>query len=165
MRNNKTKSGAADAQKLEERGILKSFKEFNSLDFSILNIQQAKKIFDSYTGEEPDFIIKISDNYIGIELFRLSVDQKKVAFDWSATSQNKKYKRNYKNNYEKLSLNPNRIETPEDFEKYLGKTKELKNDYGISPLFQQDDILTVLEEQIAKKIHKLPNYKTSKVWL
>jgi len=40
-------------------------------NFKLLNINEAKKIYSSYNGENPGFIVEFNGTYIGIEVFEL----------------------------------------------------------------------------------------------
>ena len=57
-------------KKDKEKSILRSYRNNSTNIFEILELCKAKEQFPSYTGENPDFIIKTNNEFIGVELFR-----------------------------------------------------------------------------------------------
>jgi len=65
-------------KKDKEKSIIESYKKNSKANFEILEIDKAREIFPSYTGENPDFIIKAGNEFIGVELFMLCLNKSKI---------------------------------------------------------------------------------------
>lgn len=66
-------------KKDHEESILKDFQRTCKYKFTVLNTNDAQKVFPEYNGENPDFIVQTNDGTcIGIELFRLSAQDKPI---------------------------------------------------------------------------------------
>jgi len=67
-----------EKQKSEEKAILTRFiqeyvKQIDSnSELRILENEEAKLSYPKYNGENPDFVVQFSKEYIGVELFQLS---------------------------------------------------------------------------------------------
>lgn len=102
--------------------------EYNS-SISILTTEEAQKIFPKYNGENPDFIVRINEELIGVELFELTPDK-------------------FYTGIEGIQNNA-----------HFAKTK------GKHELIEIPDITDASIGQINKKMKKLNNYITTKIWL
>lgn len=138
-------------KKDKEKSILENYKKNLNGNFEILELNQAKEIFPSYTGENPDFIIKVKDKFIGVELFRLCLNKSKV--DLSIDG-NKFTNQMHKNSAYLKSFNS--IEKAQELLKTCPE--------AFSPT-RQDDSGDLIREGIKHKIPKSKNYITTKNWL
>ena len=60
-------------KKKQELDVLRKFvKEFDE-NIIILTSNEAKSIFNDYNEENPDFIIRYGEKYIGVELFEFNI--------------------------------------------------------------------------------------------
>lgn len=125
--------------KKEEIEVLQCFIAEYDNKISILTTNEAKSIYSNYNEENPDFIVKYNNEYIGIELFELvSSYNPKLLMSYEEEKLGIKNQHHLKNKREKL------------------KTKLL---------YENEELLKVVPERINKKIGKLKNYVTNKVWL
>ena len=103
-------------------------------------MNKAKSIFKNYNGENPDFVIKYIENYIGVELFELV-----------------------------LSNNQNILMSLEEKKsgiKNLPHLRNIREKLGTKLLYQNEELCNVAVERINDKIlHKIQNYVTNKIWL
>ena len=127
-------------KKKQELDVLRKFvKEFDE-NIIILTSNEAKLIFNDYNEENPDFIIKYGEKYIGVELFELmSSDNQNILL-----SQEEK----------KLGI------------KNLPHLRDKREKLGTNLLYENEELSTVAIERINDKVlHKIQNYVIDKVWL
>ena len=137
--------------KKEEKLILEEYKKISSFDFEILELNQAQKVFSLYTGENPDFIIKVGENYVGVELFMLCLDESKVDLSFD--------EKKYVNRMQKNAALPKKFNSIEKAQEML------KNNPRAFALTRQDDSADIIKERIKQKLTKIKHYVTSKNWL
>lgn len=141
-------------KKIKEETIILEFQKESQLNFQILNTEEAKSKFKNYNGENPDFIILKDSNYIGVELFQLSLDRSRQLegkFDEEGNQ--------FINLPHRDSKIPNIINNiDEESQNYSECIKK----YGLAP---QDPIDDAIMQRISDKILKLDLYVTPKIWL
>lgn len=140
-------------QKNEEEYVIEKFKKV--LNFKILNLNDAKKLYSGYTGENPDFIIHYESDYIGIELFRLCLEKSDVPIQHGDGQ--------YKNLMQMQSLSGyfNELTLEQAQEDLIRR----KNSPSLYPLIPSDDFVEILKEMLSKKIAASEQYVSSKCWL
>jgi len=121
-------------KKKKERNIIECFAKELGIDIEILSCSDARKVFSKYNGENPDFVILYKEDYIGVELFELTRD-------FSPGVYNKTGNKNF----------PHLI-------------SKKKNKLEITGLTQLDDLGDILQELTEKKLKKINNYVTSRIW-
>lgn len=142
-----------DSKKEKERFIIEKFKVSSPIDFKILDYEKARSIFKDYNNDNPDFIILKGTDYIGAELFQLSLNKtEQLVYQFDDAG------RKIKNLPHRATKFPISINNSKDLEKH---TRFLKT-HGLVP---SDDIEKVLIERINSKIKRLHEYLTYRVWL
>lgn len=141
-------------KKIEEKIILENFKKAGKLNFSILETEEAQKIFPLYTDENPDFIINLDGNYIGVDLFMLCMTKSPTSIQYGG--------KKYINHMQRQSEHPNIVSSIEEFEEYIEKRKKNPEHY---PLTRQNNPYGILQERLSRKAGKDKNYVTPKNWL
>ena len=126
--------------KKEEIDILESFISEYDEEIEILSTSTAKSVYPKYNQENPDFIIKCNNEYVGIELFELV-----------------------------SSHNPNMLKSREEEKLNIKQQHHLLNHrekLKTNLLYENENLLDVAVEQINRKIgEKLKNYIDTKIWL
>lgn len=140
-------------KKEDEKSIISKFQKSNQFSFQVLDTDKAKSIFKNYTGENPDFVIMKNREYIGLELFCLSLDKTNSLDGKIDENENQ-----IKNLHHRQSKFPTIVNNENDLKKHLDSL----NKYGLA---RQDGIEKILIERISDKIKKLPLYITPKIWL
>jgi len=141
-------------KKSKEKSNLESYRKISGLEFDILEIDEAQKIYPAYHGENPDFIIKYKNEYIGIDLFLLCLDQSPFPINYGG--------KKYVNQMQRNKEHSNHFNTIEDAEANLRKRRENPR---LFPLKMQDDLSNILEQRISKKLKVSENYAPPKNWL
>jgi hypothetical protein len=133
-------------KKEQERIVLNQFIEayknlYNSNDdFKILDREVIQKKFSNYNGENPDFVVLLNENFVGIELFELVRDNLENL--------------NRSNSEDKLKIK----NAP-----HLYSIREKTNSQD---LFLMEDLAFAALERINDKIkNKLNNYISCPIWL
>ena len=126
--------------KNEEIEILENFISEYDKGIKILTTTEAKSVYPKYNQENPDFIIKCNNEYVGIELFELvSSHNTTLLKSREEEKLNIKQQHHLLNHREKLKTNL---------------------------LYENEQLLVVVVEQINRKIeNKLKNYVNTKIWL
>jgi len=126
-------------KKDDEIKILKKFINKSGMNIQILSYLDAVKEFPSYNNENPDFIIRLEDEIIGIELFKL-ISNKFVPGLLSVEEQ-------------KLNIIN------------LAHLKNKREKLNTNLLYENDDLGNVAVEMINAKKDKINLYITDKIWL
>ena len=131
-------------KKTKEKRIIATFLKSNSLDFELLELAEAQSIFPIYTGENPDVIVFNGKEYVGIELFTLSLKK------------SRKVNPEFKNFHHRQNQFPQKINNHN-----LGAHTDALHRYGLA---SHDNLEEILLERISEKIDLLSRYCTEKVW-
>jgi hypothetical protein len=133
-------------KKEKEKIILKKFIEAYQINIdshssiTIIDNESAKKVFPKYTGENPDFVILINNNYIAVELFELIRD-----------------------NIEDFNINNNEKKKDIVNAAHLHSRRKESNDHS---LYLMEDLAIAALDRINDKVkNKLNNYINCPIWL
>lgn len=141
-------------KKIEEKQLLEKFKKTSGLNFDILETDQARTIFPSYTGENPDFIINLNGCQIGVDLFMLCLTKSPQAIGYGG--------KEYINQMQKKNEHPNKFKSLEELEENIKQRKEQPEIYQLT---RHDDPFDIVRERLSQKVNKVKNYVTPKNWL
>ena len=143
-----------DGRKKEaERFIVTRFKKQCEIPFQILDADAARTVYGDYTEENPDFIIRVQNGYIGIELAQLCLNKSP-----QLSGEQDHRGRQIKNLAHLSSKRCKMFKNLTEFEEALKNPDNFR-------LIPQDDIEQVLLKRIQDKIKKLSQYVTPKIWL
>jgi hypothetical protein len=131
-----------NSKKEKEKVVISKFLRACQFGYRLLDTEEAKRVFENYNGENPNFIIAKGSEYKGVELFQLSLSETKNALFQVDESGKRRY------------IN-------------LPHKERLKINERSNELYEQEDIGAVLKERISDKIKKLALYVqvTPRVWL